>query len=95
MAEEKKAASRHRVVLEQRENISITGVLDVVSFDEACIVADTEQGTIVVKGSGLHISVLNLENGRVDMDGHIDSIAYDAPGHRAKSKGSFLSQLFR
>ena len=95
MSEQKKAPSRHRVVMEHRESVSITGVLDVVAFDEACVVADTEQGVIVVKGENLHMSALNLGSGQIDLDGGIDSITYDEPGRHAKGKSSFVSKLFR
>jgi len=95
MTEQKKAPSRHRVIMEHRESVSIMGVLDVVAFDEACVVADTEQGVIVVKGENLHVSVLSLENGQLDLDGTIDSITYDEPKYSAKAKGALLSKLFR
>ena len=95
MTEQKKAPSRHRVNMEHRESVSITGVLDVVAFDEVCVVADTEQGVLVVRGENLHISVLNLDNGQLDLDGTIDSLTYDEPGRHAKAKGSLLTKLFR
>jgi len=95
MVEARKAPSRHRITLEHRERATITGVLDVVSFDEACIIADTEQGIVVVRGEKLHVSVLNLESGQIDLDGSIDSLTYDEPGHRAKGKSAFFTKLFR
>jgi len=95
MSEVKKAPSRHRVAMEYREKATITGVLDVVSFDENCVVADTELGVVVVKGENLHMSVLSLDAGQIELDGTIDSLNYDEPGHRAKGKGTFLSKLFR
>jgi len=95
MSEQKKAPSRHRVIMEHRESASVTGVLDVVSFDEDCVVADTEQGVIVVKGENLHMSALNLGSGQIELDGTINSIAYEEPGRYVKGKGSFIAKLFR
>ena len=94
MSEQKKAPSRHRVVMDHRESMSVTGVLEVISFDEDCVVADTEQGVIVVKGNNLHMSALNLDSGQIDLTGGIDGITYDELGRR-KGKGSFMTKLFR
>ena len=95
MTETKKAPSRHGVTLEHRERATITGVLDVVSFDESSVVADTEQGVIVVRGENLHMNVLSLDAGQIDLDGTIDSLTYDQPGARGKGRSSLLSRLFR
>ena len=97
MIEEKKIErkpSRHSVVLEKRESCTITGVLDVISFDEEAIVSETELGILIVRGVNLHVSRLNLETEDLAVDGEITSIAYeDQPGHGGKA--SIWGKLFR
>ena len=53
--------SRHKIILEEREKLSITGVTDVIAFDEESITADTDMGVITIRGEGLHISKLFLQ----------------------------------
>jgi sporulation protein YabP len=85
---------KHTIVMENRNSVKITGVLDVVSFDMETIVAETEMGVIILKGDGLHVNRLNLQNGELDIDGEVSSLAYEenfARGH----KGSFFGSLFK
>ena len=90
-----KIESRHKIIMEQRCNAVITGVIDVMSFDEGLVVADTESGTMVIKGAGLHISNLNLDNGHLDINGEINSITYDTRGSYGKNKQSLVSRIFK
>lgn len=95
MAEEKKINPRHSVSIDRREKINITGVLDVITFDEENIVAETEMGTLVIHGTGMHINKLNLDNGEMDTEGEIVSLTYEQERAYTKNKSSFLSKLFR
>ncbi len=81
----------HKLTLDNRSRLDVTGVQDVESFDEEAVVLYTAQGTLIVHGSGLHLKMLSLEGGQVAVDGRIDSLTYedDAPG------GGFFSRLFR
>ena len=93
--EEKKTrpeAAAHHVILEGRERLSVSGVEDVESFDESAIVMNTCEGTLVVRGEGLHIEKLSLYGGDLKVEGSVDSLTYeDAGGER----GGFLARLFR
>ena len=82
----------HHVILEGRERLSVSGVEDVESFDESAIVMNTCEGTLVVRGEGLHIEKLSLDGGDLKVEGSVDSLTYeDAGGER----GGFLARLFR
>lgn len=94
MTDEKKDI-RHTVTMEKREKISITGVLDVISFDEEMIVAETEMGALILKGINLHVNKLNLEKGDLDIDGEIYSLTYEENGSIGKDKGSLFSKIFK
>ena len=41
---------RHRIILDERERLSVTGVTDVIAFDEETITADTDMGVITIRG---------------------------------------------
>jgi len=85
---------KHTVTLERRENISVTGILDVISFDEDTVVVDTSMGVLVLRGAGLHVNRLNLDDGSLNVDGEISSITYEESGSR-RGKSAFLGKLFK
>lgn len=96
MAEEKRSSFKsHSVTLEKREKVYLTGVLEVISFDEENVVAETEMGAIIIRGVNLHVSKLNLDNGELNIEGEIESLSYEDQIGTQKSKGSIISRLFK
>ena len=93
--EEKHTPRAHRLVLNNRKTGTVTGVLDVLSFDLNEVLLETEQGMLMVKGSDLHVNRLSLEKGEVDLSGTIDSVAYSEVHPAAKTGETILSRLFR
>ena len=75
--EDKTPNWRHQVTLFDREEMTVEGVLSLGSYDEKEIVMETELGMLTVKGDGLNIKQLNLENSNVVVDGLIKTISYD------------------
>ncbi|MGN1087483.1 MAG: sporulation protein YabP [Porcipelethomonas sp.] len=92
-SEEKNSRPLHNVIMEGRKNLTISGVTDVDSFDERCIVLYTQMGELVIKGRELHINSMSVETGDMTIDGDIWALNY---GDKDK-KGSptFLGKLFR
>ena len=80
----------HILTLDNRKLLTLSGVEDVSGFDEQTINVKLSDATLVVKGSGLHISKLSLESGDVVIDGLITSLQY-----LGASSGSLRSRLFR
>ena len=76
------------LTLDRREKAVLTGVTDVERFDENEIVLHTHGGRLVLTGSGLHVSSLQLEEGRLLVDGAIDGATYE--GITLRKKGGFL-----
>lgn len=76
------------LTLDRREKAVLTGVTDVERFDESEIVLHTHGGRLVLTGTGLHVSSLQLEEGRLLVDGAIDGMVYD--GGAVKRRGGFL-----
>ena len=59
----------HKIVLNNRNQGNLTGILDVISFDENTIVLDTDMGLLTIKGKDLHVNRLSLEKGEIDIEG--------------------------
>lgn len=91
--EEKQFSGGHKIWIAGRRNGTVTGISDVLSFDETEILMDTEMGMLSIKGKGLHISKLNLEKGEADLEGQVDSLTYSAKGHKKKKEGSLFQRL--
>ena len=90
-SEVRSAGQTGNIILEGRERLSITGVTDVLSFDEGEVVAETGLGLLVTAGEDLHVERLSLDVGELVLTGRITGLAY--VGDR-KQKGSFWSKLF-
>lgn len=87
-----RAEQLHHLVLEGREQLAVSGVEEVESFDENTIVMVTCQGTLIVRGEGLHIEKLSLDGGDLRVEGNIDSLTYEED---RGVRGGLLSRLFR
>ena len=85
----------HRLNLMDRESMTVTGVKDVMSFDESEVLLETGMGMLTIRGSGLHVNRLTLEKGEVDVAGKIDSLTYADVGTYKRQGESLLSRLFR
>lgn len=93
--EEKAGAACHRIILNNRQAGSLTGVRDVVSFDENQVILDTDMGLLTVKGKDLHLSRLTLEKGEAEMDGTVDSLVYSSNEAYRRSGESLFARLFK
>ena len=79
----------HAMTLTDRKKLSLTGVNEVTSFDEKQLILRTEGGQMLIGGTGLHVTALLLEEGRVSVEGQVDSISYTgrSAGGRKGLKG--------
>ena len=66
----------HKLILTNRKNANFTGILDVLSFDVAEVLLETELGMLHIKGKDLHVNRLNLEKGEADIEGEVDTMTY-------------------
>lgn len=76
---QRQAAKPHRIALEERERLVVTGVEEVLSFDEERVVMKTAQGELIVTGEGLHIGRLSLDSGELDVTGRVSELCYEEP----------------
>ena len=93
--EEKKInkITNQNLILENREKLSVTGVVDIHSFDDELVLAQTDLGIITIKGVDLKMNKLNLENNELIVEGQISAIAYSDVVSSKKS--GFMNKLFK
>ena len=84
-------ALSHHVALEEREQLVISGVEEVESFDESAIYLTTAQGGLEIQGEGLHIEKLSLDGGDLKVEGRVNALIYDPDG---RERGGWLGRLF-
>lgn len=82
------------LILENREKLSISGVNDVLSFDDQIVAVDTELGLLTVKGENLRINKLSLDTSEVIIEGEISNLLY-SQNKQDKSSGTLLSKIFK
>ena len=92
--DEKRSTSRPRHIHSRLKGGSITGIREVISFDEKEILLHTEEGKLSVKGEALHVKHLDLESGEISLAGKIDSLAY-LGSNNDKKEESLLKRMFR
>ena len=81
----------HKLTLNERRQLTMTGVTEVASFDETAVVLHTSLGTLLIQGRDLKLKTLSLDGGQVAVDGVISVLTYEEP----KSRGGWASRLFK
>lgn len=69
----------HKLTLNERKSLTMSGVTEVVSFDDSAVVLRTVLGTLEIQGENLKLKTLSLDGGQVAVDGKIFSLVYDEP----------------
>lgn len=82
------------LILENREKLNISGVIDVLSFDDQVVMVETELGLLTVKGEKLRINKLSIDTSEVIIEGDISYLAYSEK-EREQNKTSFISRIFK
>lgn len=83
------------LLLENREKLTISGVLDVLSFDDQIVILETELGLLTVKGENLRINKLSLDTADVIVDGEIYNLGYSEKDLEKKNGGGLLGKIFK
>ena len=84
-----KERTGHSLQLQERQKLTVTGVTEVVSFDESAVVLHTQLGLLVVQGAGLQLKTLSVEGGQVAVEGQVSALVYQ----EQRSGGSWLRRL--
>ena len=95
MEEKNQTLSSHKLFLQGRKQMELSGVREVISFDAKEVVLNTQMGILFIRGDGLFVKRLTVEKGEVDLEGRIDSFIYSEKTGGAGEKESFVKRLFR
>lgn len=82
------------LLLENRNKLNISGVLDVLSFDDQIVIVETELGLLTIKGDNLRINKLSIDTSEVIVEGEIISLTYSSKDLDKKNEG-FLGKIFK
>ena len=82
------------LLLENRGKLNVSGVNDVLSFDDQVVIVDTELGLLTVKGENIRITKLSLDTAEVVIEGEISSLTY-SNSKQDKSNSTLLSKIFK
>ena len=69
----------HTLQLKERRNLTMSGVTEVVSFDDTAVVLQTSLGTLTVQGQQLQLKTLSLDGGQVAVEGSVTALVYEEP----------------
>lgn len=78
-----------KVTLNERKELNMTGVTEVVSFDDTAVVLHTTLGTLEIQGQQLQLKTLSIDGGQVAVTGHICALLYEEP----KTTAGFWSRF--
>lgn len=93
--EEKQVMTNHKLLMANRKGISLTGILDVISFDLREILLETSEGMLTIKGNDLHINRLSVEKGDLEVEGRVDALLYSEVVSAKAMGESFLGRMFK
>ena len=79
----------HNLTLNDRKKLTLTGISEVISFDDNSVIMHTPLGTLIVQGSGLQLKTLTTEGGNVAVEGEIIAISYEQ-----SRAGGWLGRFF-
>ena len=80
---------KNNLSLENRKRLTLTGVIEVINFDDETILLSTSLGKLTIKGEGLKVDKLDVKNGDVIIKGVISSLVYSNKGMK-KNKENIL-----
>ena len=79
----------HALALDGRKKLTMTGVTEVVSFDDGMVMLRTELGRLTVRGTGLRLKTLSTDGGQMAVTGEVSSLSYEEP-----RDGGWLRRIF-
>ncbi len=85
---EKSNDPKHTLLLSARTHTELSGVTEVLSFDEVCVMLSTVCGELAVEGEGLRVGTLDMKCGIVVINGKVNGLYY-TDQRDARKKGFF------
>lgn len=81
------------ITLWERKRLLLENIEDVISFDDLSIYLITKFGNLLIEGSELHITTLDVQSGEMMVEGLICSILYNDKD--SKKKDGFFSKILK
>ena len=82
----------HCIHIDNRQLMSVTGVRDVISFNEQEVQLMTDAGELRIDGNELHVTKLTLEDGQVTLEGEVIALEY---AEEQEERGGLFSRMFK
>lgn len=80
----------HRITVNERKSLTVTGVTEVLRFDEGSVVLRTGLGILEIQGQELKLKNLSQDGGLMAVEGQISGLFYEEP-----REGGFWRRLWR
>lgn len=90
---DKQVKGKGEVILKARNELSVTGVDEVINFDEENVHLKSADGDMMIEGEGIKIDTLDTDTGVVKLTGRINAIYYALDSD--KTKKGFFGKLMR
>ena len=84
---------KSNIMIENRERVNLTGVIDIHSFDDELVLVETNLGIITLKGINLKINKLNLDSNELSVEGKVNSLCYSE--NMEQKKSNMIGKLFK
>ena len=80
-----------KLTLSERKDLHMTGVTEIISFDDTGVVVETDLGTLEIQGEGLQLKTLSIDGGQIAVSGHISGLNYQEP----RPTGGFWNRFLK
>ena len=82
---------RHNIIIENRKKTVISGVKDVIGFDNESIALITEMGNLTIRGTDLKMNGFSVEKENLEIEGLIVAFVYTTD----QKKAGLISRIFK
>ena len=93
--EEKGESLRHNICIENRAGLSLTGVGEVIQFNDKVLVVNTNMGRLQVDGNNLHVTGYDEKKGELNLSGEVDGLRYSNVKNVGKTTKGIVGRMFR
>jgi sporulation protein YabP len=89
MTENIKQSAMHKITLDGRKDLKLTGITKVLSIEPELVILVTSQGKMKITGKDMHVTTLDMDRGIVDISGLINCLCYTGDGDSFSLKKLF------
>lgn len=70
------AQASHTLRLDSRSKLTVSGVSEVLSFEDTAALLQTPVGQLIIEGENLQLKSMEAQSGLVTIEGTVDALAY-------------------